>query len=387
MEWLDWLSFVMRWAHVITAIVWIGASFYFIWLDLSLEEPGTQRKNEGLGGELHAIHGGGIYQVGKYVSHPDVMPEKLHWFKWEAYSTWLTGTALLILIYYVKADAYLLGDSTFISTPAAGIAASVGYLVLGLALYELLMRKIARSVALQHIGTLAIGTLLSFLAYEIFSERAAILHVGAALATMMAANVFLVIIPSQKAFVAAIDAGAEVDPSLQQNAKRRSTHNNYLTLPVLFCMLSNHAAFVYAHPYAWLFVVAFSCVAALARHYFNLKHMGRNQPQVLAAAALLFSLLVWISHSTAPRIEVNASADSVQMQRIVALHCGNCHAQTPTFAGFSAPPAGMVFDRPEDLLLYRDLVKTSVTTRFMPLGNVSGMTEEERAALLGYLQQ
>ena len=385
-ELLEWLSFVVRWAHVITAIAWIGASFYFIWLDLSLEVPGEARKSAGLGGELYAIHGGGIYQVGKYVSHPDVMPATLHWFKWEAYSTWLTGTALLILIYYVKADAYLLGNNPWVSTPAAGVGASIVYLAVGLGLYEVLMRRVARSTSVQLLGTLAIATALSFVAFELFAPRAAVLHVGAALATMMAANVFLVIIPSQKAFVAAIHAGETIDPSLQQNAKRRSTHNNYLTLPVLFCMLSNHAAFVYAHPQAWLFVVAFSCVAALARHYFNVKHAGRNRPQILIVSAVLFAGLVWLSQVSVPKVAASAPLDPVALQAMVAVHCGNCHAEIPTAEGFAAPPGGMIFNDAEDLLLYREQVMTSLTTHFMPLGNLTSMTAEERAAMLGYLQ-
>ncbi|MEM7000664.1 MAG: urate hydroxylase PuuD [Pseudomonadota bacterium] len=387
-NWLEWGTMVLRWLHVITAIAWIGASFYFIWLDLSLKEPGPARREEGLGGELYAIHGGGIYQVGKYTSHPAQMPERLHWFKWEAYSTWLTGSALLIVIYYFRADAYLVGANLWVETPGAAIVASVVYLLAGLGLYEILMRTVAHKVWIQHVGTLVIVAVLSYLAFQLFTPRAAILHVGAALATMMAANVFLVIIPSQKAFVAAIDAGTTVDPALPANAKKRSTHNNYLTLPVLFCMLSNHSAFVYSHPNAWIFVVAFSCVAALARHYFNVKHTGRDQPMILVVAALLFVVLVAINQVSRPSASVDTTAqlDMAQVGHVVQTHCYNCHAAEPTAAGLTAPPGGMIFAEPPQLLVYREQALSSLNTQFMPLGNLTGMSDAERALLVQYLE-
>ena len=289
---LDWLTFLLRWVHVITAIAWIGASFYFIWLDLSLEQPSEAKLKAGLSGELWAIHGGGIYEVGKYASHPQAMPQTLHWFKWEAYSTWLTGSALLILIYYFKADAYLVGASLWFDTAPTAIAGSIGYLLGGVLGYELAMRYLVKSTLARALLMFGLVVVLSYIAFQAFAPRAAILHVGAVLATMMAGNVFLVIIPSQKAFVRAIEEGGTADINLSLNAKARSTHNNYLTLPVLFCMLSNHAAFIYGHAYAWIFVVAFSCVAAFARHYFNAKHAGNHQPWILVVAAALFVVLV-----------------------------------------------------------------------------------------------
>ena len=386
---VDWLTFLLRWFHVITAIAWIGASFYFVWLDLSLQTPAAGRARRGIGGELWAIHGGGIYEVGKYRTHPTPMPERLHWFKWEAYSTWLSGTALLIVIYYVKADAYLVGGDHWAGSASAAVAGSVLCLLGALAVYELVMRRVTKTLTTQLTFMAAYTLLLSWIAFEAFAPRAAILHVGAVLATFMAGNVFLVIIPSQKAFVAAVEAGAEPPVDLAGNAKLRSTQNNYLTLPVLFCMLSNHAAFVYGHPHAWLFVAAFSLVAAYARHYFNEKHAGRHRPLILAGAALACVALVVLTTLTGRTDAVvrPATADVGQLQGIVARHCTGCHALQPTQPGYSAPPAGLVFDLPEDLLPHRARVVTSLETNFMPLANLTQMTADERAELLSYLAQ
>ena len=384
---LEWLTLLLRWLHVITAIAWIGASFYFIWLDLSLQPPSRQSDAKGLGGELWAIHGGGIYEVGKYRSHPEQMPATLHWFKWEAYSTWLTGTALLIVIYYFKADAYLVGANLWVSSPSAAVATSVAYLIGGLVVYELLMRFVTKATGSAAIAVVALVAVLSFIAFQTFAPRAAILHVGAVLATMMAGNVFLVIIPSQKAFVGAIEEGKAVDPALGLNAKARATHNNYLTLPVLFCMLSNHAAFVYGHPHAWMFVVAFSAVAAFARHYFNAKHRGSHQPWILVVAVLLFFGLIGLSAVTQTSAVADGLVTEEDAQIILTSHCTGCHTEQPTMMGLTAPPGGMIFNQPEQLHLHKQKVLDSLSTQFMPLGNLTGMTPEERSQLATYLNQ
>lgn len=387
-EVLSWLTFVLRWFHVIAGIAWIGVSFYFIWLDLSLEPPRPERDSKGIRGELWAIHGGGIYEVGKYRTNPTPMPERLHWFKWEAYSTWLSGTALLIVIYYVQSEAYLVGPEQWARTPIVAVASSVVYLFGALAFYELVMRKVARTVPMQLALMVPFVVLLSFLAFETFAARAAMLHVGAALATMMAANVFLVIIPAQKAFVAAIERGEDPPIDRATAAKQRSTQNNYLTLPVLFCMLSTHAAFVYGHPFAWLFVPAFALVAAYARHFFNEKHAGRHRPGILvgsASAFVVLVLLLGIETDAGP----SAAADELapgELTGMVARHCTGCHAETPTQPGYVAPPAGLVFLGADDLLTHRARVVTSLQTQFMPLANLTQMTPDERAALLSFLR-
>jgi len=391
-ELLEWLNLVVRWAHVITAIAWIGASFYFIWLDLSLEQPSDEKLEKGFAGELWSIHGGGIYEVAKYQpgSHPKPMPTTLHWFKWEAYSTWLTGSALLVLLYYLRADTYLVGIDRLITSPGVAIVASITYLAAGLALYELIMRTaIGATVLRQALALVALIVVASLIAFELFAPRAAMLHVGAMIATIMAANVFFGIIPSQKAMIAAIDAGDSPNPDLALFAKHRSTHNNYLTLPVLFCMLSNHTAFVFNHPHAWLLVPLISAIAAYARHYFNLKHRGQHKPVILLIAAVAFTLIAVLAIQTklsAPHLQTTGNKPTTDtIQDILDNHCGNCHAANPTFAGYSSPPGGLIFTTPDQLLAHTDRVRTSVSTRYMPLANLTKMSQEERAALLSWL--
>ena len=387
-ELLDWLNLLVRWAHVITAIAWIGASFYFIWLDLSLQQPSDEKLAKGFAGDLWAIHGGGIYEVGKYASHPTPMPTRLHWFKWEAYSTWLTGSALLILLYYVRADTYLVGNNRLIEDPTLAIAASIAFLAFGLACYELIMRTaIGGTVKRQAFALVTLIVLASALAFELFAPRAAMLHVGAMIATLMAANVFLIIMPSQRAFIAAIEAGNKPDPQLAIRAKHRSTHNNYLTLPVLFCMLSNHSAFVFNHPHAWALVPMISAIAALARHYFNVKHQGRDRPAILVVAAILF-VAVAIGASltkTQPLAAATGTVSQTQVQVVLSKHCTSCHAQKPTFAGYATPPGGLVFETPADLIPQAARVISSISTNYMPLANMTNITPQERAVLVTWV--
>ncbi|MEM7220747.1 MAG: urate hydroxylase PuuD [Pseudomonadota bacterium] len=384
--WLDWLAFVLRFAHVVTAIAWIGASFYFIWLDLSLETPSVEKSARGLGGELWSIHGGGIYEVGKYRLAPPAMPTTLHWFKWEAYSTWLTGSGLLIALYYLRAQSYLVDPNGWVTTPGAAVAASVAYLLSGLAIYETLFRARLRPEGYAALAALMLLiAAASYVAFGLFSARAAIVHVGALLATIMAANVFLGIIPSQRALVAAIEAGTEPDAERALGAKLRSTHNNYFTLPVLFCMLAGHAPFVFGHPHAWLLVVLISLAAVVARHFFNRKHAGHRQPMFLVGAAAIFVAVAFGATVVTSTNEAAAPAED-EVARLVARHCTGCHAAQPTQPGFAAPPGGYIFLAPADLATHAALVTTSLTSGYMPLGNMTGMTAEERAALVAWVQ-
>ncbi|MCR9279550.1 MAG: urate hydroxylase PuuD [Pseudomonadaceae bacterium] len=381
---LDWLTLLLRFLHVITAIAWIGASLYFIWLDLSLQTPDADKLERGLGGELWAIHGGGIYEVGKYKLAPPAMPATLHWFKWEAYSTWLTGTALLIVYFYLRADVALVKIDGPLVSPSLTIVASIAYLLAGLAIYEAFVRSPLRANATaQLLGLVVLLAGASATAFELFSARAAILHVGALLATIMAANVFLGIIPSQKALVAAIEAGTPPPAERAINAKLRSTHNNYLTLPVLLCMLSNHTPLLFGHPHAWLLVVALSLTAVLARHFFNAKHRGKTQPLILVISALLFIAIAWAASQTNSTVVApSAPVEISEIQSIVTTHCGVCHAEQPSQPGFAAPPGGYLFRTPADITAQAALVKTSLESRYMPLGNLTGMTDAERAALI-----
>ncbi|MFK7913227.1 MAG: urate hydroxylase PuuD [Pseudomonadales bacterium] len=386
---LDWLNLLLRFAHVVTAIAWIGASFYFIWLDLSLQTPSAEKLERGLGGELWAIHGGGIYEVGKYTLAPPAMPGTLHWFKWEAYSTWLTGTALMITYYYFRADTQLHNAQGWLASPAAAVAASIGILLAGLACYELLVRAVRPfregALALQMAVLLVLLTAVSWLSFQLFAPRAAILHVGAMLATIMAANVFLGIVPSQKALVGAIERGDAPDAALAVDAKRRSTHNNYLTLPVLFCMLSNHSPFVFSHPHAWLLVAAIAATAMAARHFFNAKHTGKLQPAWLVGAFVAFVLIAIVAGKTAYTVAaVEGTVTSAQVQPIVSAHCSVCHSEMPTQPGFVAPPGGYLFRTPADIDAQAALVATSLASGYMPLGNLTGMTDAERSLLASW---
>ena len=384
---LDWATLLARWLHVIFGIAWIGASFYFIWLDLSLEEPSAAKSRQGLGGELWAIHGGGIYEVGKYRLGPPRLPARLHWFKWEAYSTWLSGVALMTLLYYLQPTNYLIGADAWLRSPATAIAGSVAFLLLGLALYEGAMRTplAARPAWSAIAGGLAlVGG--SALAFALFAPRAAILHLGAWLATIMAGNVFLNIIPAQRALVDALRRSATPDAARALAAKERSTHNNYLTLPVLFCMVGSHASFIYATPRAWLLVPAFAATAALARHYFNLRHRGRARPALLAAAGAAFLALATLTAMDgAAGGGDRAALDAARVGQIVSDRCATCHSATPTFPGYPAPAGGLVFAGLRDLEGRSREVAASLRTAFMPLGNLTGMTAEERALLLAWV--
>ncbi len=389
MDWLiEWLNLVLRWTHVITGIAWVGASFYFIWLDLSLEPAGKDKAERGLKGELWSIHGGGIYEVGKYELAPPQMPATLHWFKWEAYSTWLTGTALLALMYYVQAQTYLLGADGWVTSPGPAVLASLGLLAAGVGGYELLVRRVGSDGILAVIIVVWVS-FLCWLAFQLFSGRAAMIHVGAILGSVMAGNVFLGIIPAQKSLVAAIESGGEPDADLAAAAKRRSTHNNYFTLPVILCMLGNHYPFLYGQSWSWLLLIALALVTAYCRHYFNLKHRGEHKPQILITAAAAFVALVGVAqygmHLSAA--DVDRSADTATVTAIVQKHCAGCHAEEPTTAGYIAPPAGMILTQAEEMLPHASQINTAVQTRYMPLANLTQMSDEERSQLLGYLAE
>jgi len=288
----------------------------------------------------------------------------------------------------VRADLYLLGAETWLSSPVAAIAASIAFLAAGLGLYEGMMRTaLGGTVARQAVSLITLVVAASWLAFNLFAPRAAMLHVGAMLATIMAGNVFLAIIPSQKALIKAIEKGAFVDPALGIHAKHRSTHNNYLTLPVVFCMFASHAAFVFGHPHAWLLLSAICAIAAFARHYFNLKHRGKHHPIILGGSVVALVLVAVTASFTDGRIVSTdrQSVSAVEIQPLVTKHCAPCHAERPSFAGYAAPPAGMVFTSASDLDASAVLVASSLQTNYMPLGNLSGITADERATLIGWV--
>ncbi|GGA72843.1 membrane protein [Neiella marina] len=389
---IEWLNLAMRWFHVVAGIAWIGASFYFIWLDLSLRTPPQWKLDQGVKGDLWAIHGGGIYEVAKYQLKPPTMPGTLHWFKWEAYSTWLSGTGLMILLYYVQAQSYLVGTERWISDPTQAVIASISFIALGQLAYEGLLRTplIKRGLAFATALVLLIA-LASWLAHQLFAARAAYLHVGALMATWMAGNVFWGIIPAQKKFVAAIEAEQQPDASIAAFAKLRSTHNNYLTLPVIFAMISNHYPFLYGHTWGWLALVAIAICLAWGRHYFNLKHQGIKRPIIVISAAIgiiIIAIAMQLSsYFNQQRQAASTAIGHSDIAQLVTQHCANCHAQSPSQPGFSSAPGGILVTTPEQLLLSAAKAAPALQSGYMPLGNFSAMTADERQQLLTWLAQ
>lgn len=388
---LDWFSVIVRWLHLITGIAWIGASLHFVWLDNSLEDPGEDKKAQGIKGDLWSIHGGGIYNFNKYTLAPPVWPGVLHWSKWEAYTTWLTGSLLIIAVYYLQAQSYLVGVDKWIADPGVAVAASIGYLLSGLLVYETLVRSPLRhQAALFALLIVLFIALQCWLATRLFSDRAAFLHVGALMGTIMAGNVFLGIIPAQKKFVAAVQAGEEPDPAPAAFAKLRSTHNNYFTLPVLFCMISNHYPFLYGHTYNWLVLIVIIAITAYARHFFNLRHRGITNYWVLVRAFIGFlALAIWLG---ADRYVQQQAALSMQVAddaafAIIDTHCTVCHAASPSHPGFAAPPAGILMEDRAAIFGSVPQMLTAVKTDYMPLGNLTGMTDAERQELVSWLEQ
>ena len=388
---LNWLELIFRWLHVITGIAWIGASFYFIWLDNSLEDPPRWKIDNGVKGELWAVHGGGIYEVAKYRLGPAKMPETLHWFKWEAYSTWLTGMALLVLIFYVGADSYLIDPSISELSRAEAITYGISFILGGWLVYELLC---STAVITNGLGTALCLTLIaaitSWALTSLFSGRGAFIHFGAMIGTIMAGNVFRVIIPSQRALVTAIETGTELDPAWGAKAKLRSTHNNYFTLPLLFIMISNHYPMTYAHEHNWLVLLALVVIAAFARHFFNLRHRGVVRPSILITAAFATGALAWaiIPVRTIPNTEsANAMSDR-QVSALISRHCVACHATQPTDPMFSAAPGGVALETISDIKRWSIQIRAvAVDSEDMPMLNKTNMTSEEREMLGQWIEK
>ena len=388
-DWASWANLVLRWFHVIAGIAWIGSSFYFVWLDNHLRRrPGM---DEGLAGELWAVHGGGFYQSRKYLVAPAELPDELHWFKYEAYFTWLSGFFLLVLLYYYGAELYLIDPAKLALGKGTAIAIGLGVLAGGWIFYDLL----CRSPLGRHDGALGIVWFLALvaLAYgleQIFSGRGAFIHVGAVIGTAMAANVFFVIIPNQKKAVAAMIAGERPDPELGRKAKQRSLHNNYMTLPVIFIMVSNHYPMTFTHQYGWAILAGLSLAGVLVRHFFNRRHKGETRVSLLVAATVVFALTVLLAAETG-RSGGAPTAGKVgfaEVRAIIDRHCIMCHSATPTHPGFDAPPAGVAFDSAGEIRRYAPRIRMqAVDADIMPLGNETGMTAAERARLGAWIAQ
>ncbi|MCY4154093.1 MAG: urate hydroxylase PuuD [Gammaproteobacteria bacterium] len=410
---LEWLNLLLRWTHLIVGIAWIGSSFYFVWLDLNLNVPPRDPEDEAVAGDLWAVHGGGFYHAQKYRVAPGELPEPLHWFKWEAYTTWLTGFALLVLMYYLNAEVYLIDKTVADITPFMAIAASIGLLLASWIGYDLLCRSGLSDSRIALLGFLLLAVVV-YLVSHLFSGRGAYIQIGAMLGTIMAANVFFVIIPGQRELVRAKQRGEEPDPLPGLRGKQRSVHNNYLTLPVLFVMLSPHYPITYAHEYNWLLLIVIFSAGALIRHFFNLKNQGRPTPVLVIIALLLLGLAAFIaipksaSESTPTSVSnpapesISASADAPQqaattqarapvsfaeVREVIRQRCNICHSATPNHPTAPVAPRGIMFDTPEQIRQWTKRIHAStVTSKTMPLANLTQITEEERELIARWYQ-
>lgn len=384
---LEWVNLLGRWVHMITGIAWIGASFYFIWLDNSLETPKSKEdQDKGVSGEVWSVHGGGMYHAQKYRLAPEKLPEHLHWFKWEAYTTWITGMFMMALMYWYGAEVYLIDPGVAAISRPVAIGIGIAVIAFGWVAYDRLCESdIGKNENVMAAILFVALTAIAFLLCQVFSGRGAYMHFGAMLGTIMVGNVFFVIIPGQKDLVRAKEEGREPDSIHGIRGKQRSVHNTYFTLPVLFVMISNHYAMTYGHQYNWLILIAITLIGALIRIYYVARHKGRaSLAPVIAAAVVLAALITLV----APRQSVSLSAvsgdsiDIATVQKIVVERCTACHATVPSQPGFQAPPQGIVFETVEDITRQSMVIhQQTVVTKAMPIGNLTGITDEERATL------
>jgi uncharacterized membrane protein len=394
---LEWMNLLVRWLHIITGIAWIGASFYFVWLDNSLRPPapGGELARKGVAGELWAVHGGGFYNPQKYMVAPAELPAELHWFKWEAYSTWLSGFALLTIVYYFNAQAMMVDRSVADLSSWQAIGIGLGSLVVAWVFYDLL----CRSKLGKH--DLAFGAVIfaflvgaTWVLTHFLSGRAAYIHVGAMIGTIMVANVAMVIIPGQRKMVDAMRAGQKPDPVYGIRGKQRSVHNNYFTLPVLFIMISNHFAMTYHHAHAWAVLGMIMLAGVFIRHFFNLRHKGRIEWKYPAIGVLL---LAAVAIAIAPRPAAlsapaqpgvaSAGPQFAQVQGIIAQRCVSCHAAHPTQPGFAAAPAGVALDNAQGISRNAARIyQQAVQLKAMPLANMTNMTDAERAQVAAWFE-
>ncbi|WP_063032009.1 urate hydroxylase PuuD [Pseudomonas yamanorum] len=422
---MEWLNLSVRWVHMITGVAWIGASFYFVWLENNLNRVNPK---DGLAGDLWAIHGGGIYHLEKYKLAPPTMPDNLHWFKWEAYFTWMSGIALLCVVFYANPTLYLLAPGSSLSGPE-GVLLGLGSLLAGWFIYSFLCDSaLGKRPAL--LG-LILFVLLIAAAYgfsKVFSGRGAYLHVGAVIGTIMVGNVFRIIMPAQRALVAAIAENRTPDPALPAKGLLRSRHNNYFTLPVLFIMISNHFPSTYGSQYNWLILAGIAVAAVLVRHYFNTRHNSQKYAWTLPVGALAMICLAYVTGpkpvatapevAKAPAIEyqplpetalggglkpaapaapapapaeaapAQASIDFDKVHGVIQERCAVCHSAKPTSPLFSTAPAGVMFDTPQQIQQMAPRIQAqAVASQIMPLGNITQMTQQERDLIGTWINQ
>lgn len=384
-DWAEWLNLAIRWFHLTAGIAWIGSSFYFVWLDNHLVPPKTGEAS----GEVWSVHGGGFYHKQKYQVAPSQMPQDLHWFKWEAYTTWITGFFLLALVYWVGAESFLIDPAKAALTPLQASGIGAASLVAGWLVYDGLCRSpLGRDNRV--LGAVWFGALVlaAFALNQVFSARGAYLHVGAIVGSAMVGNVFFVIIPNQRKVVAALVAGEVPDPALGKAAKARSLHNNYMTLPVLFIMISHHYPMTFGAGRPWLVLALLGLTGVAVRHVFNLHHRGAPTAKAMAVAGVL--ALGTVTYVSAEKVTLPARAKSAatgpadwaSVQPIFAKHCTGCHAEKPTSGMVTAPPLGVMLETyPHARLFAARVRRVAVDAQIMPMGNTTGMTHAERDAL------
>lgn len=383
----EWMNLVVRWMHVVFGIAWIGASFYFVFLENALNR--THGLKEGIAGNLWAIHGGGFYYLEKYKVAPKEIPKDLHWFKYESYFTWLSGFTLLVIVYYLDAGVYLIDPNVMVLTSAQAIGIGVGTLIGSWLVYDTL----CKSFLSKHQAILSV-VILIFIAFDawflshVFSSRAAYIHVGAVIGTIMAGNVFRVIIPSQKAMVGAAKEGKEVDGTLGKKALMRSMHNNYFTLPMIFIMISNHFPSTYGSSFNWIVLVGLTIASALIKHYLNLVEKGEKTVWILPVGIVFIISLAFVTRpTTKSACNESAPATFSEVNSIIQKRCVTCHSATPTDDVFKTAPNGIVFDNKESILkLVERINQRAVITKTMPQANKTGMTQEERDAISCWIE-
>ncbi|WP_112312062.1 urate hydroxylase PuuD [Pseudogemmobacter bohemicus] len=392
----DWMQLAARWLHVITAIAWIGSSFYFVALDLGLRK--SPDLPPGAYGEEWQVHGGGFYHIQKYLVAPERLPEHLIWFKWESYATWLSGFLMLVLVYYAGAELFLIDPQVMELTVWQAVAISVGSLAFGWLVYDRICRffvKANQSLVMVALFGVLVG--MSYFYASVFSGRAALLHLGAFTATIMSANVFLVIIPNQKIVVADLKAGRTPDPKYGRIAKQRSTHNNYLTLPVLFLMLSNHYPLAFATDYNWIIASLVFLMGVTIRHWFNTRHAGTGNPHwTWGVTVVLFLIIAWLSTApmrlqpaeTALKGEALRYASAPGFEGVVSIvqgRCSMCHAAEPAWEGMLWPPKAVVLESEAQIAHEaRRIYLQAGVTHAMPPGNLSFMEEGERRQIIDW---
>ncbi|HEX7415292.1 MAG TPA: urate hydroxylase PuuD [Bacteroidia bacterium] len=384
---IEWMNLVIRWMHVLFGIAWIGASFYFVFLENALNR--TTNLKEGIAGNLWAIHGGGIYFLEKYKVVPAEIPKDLHWFKYESYFTWLSGFTLLVIVYYLDANVYLIDPNVMVLTPVQAIAIGLGTLLLGWIVYDALCKSfLANHQALLSVIILLFTALVAWFLSHIFSSRAAYIHVGAMLGTIMTGNVFRVIIPGQKRMVSLAKEGKEVDPTIGQKALLRSRHNNYFTLPVIFIMISNHFPSTYGSAFNWIILIGLTIASVLIKHYLNLHEKGEKSVWILPVGIALILSLAFITRPITKSVcKEDALATFTEVNAIIQERCVSCHSANPTDEVIKVAPNNIMFDKPEDILKFSERINQRVViTQTMPQANKTGITQAERDIIACWIE-